>query len=424
MKHVLLITYYFPPYTGIEGNRLNSWASALRKSGFRVTVISRQWKKGAQSNWEDYYREHSETDAHEEPLDEGLTVIRLPYRWSPAFRRFRGRFGGLYYWTNKVVGVLHPETNADYAFREYAMQFIRRERPEFLVVSSPPLNIIRLGHFLKSAFPSMKFIADFRDSYNNDLIQERPRLRLKEKVEAFLFRTHLRRWLRNADCVVSVSTPILETIRKRFHCPTIIVTNGFEEDLFRDVPLHPNGNQFTLSMVGSLYPRQDIGFMCRAIDLFIRQAGDPNIKVQFIGIRGRKNIVNEIRKHIDDRFLHFTDRIERQKALEIMKNSHILLQVGWRGYRGLCPGKVFEYLGAGRNILVAPADGDLTDRVIGETGAGFSAPTIENAAGFLLSKYREWKEHGVLSYSGNPSAISRYTRESQNRKLEEFLRGM
>jgi hypothetical protein len=424
MKHVLLITFYFPPYTGIEGNRMFSWAKSLHQAGFRVTVLTRQWKSGGQSNWADYVSEYHEADELVETIDETYRIIRLPYKWRKGFKKFRSmRLGSLYYWWGKLFGILHPETDAYAAFHDYADKFLRTEKVDFIIVSSPPLNIIRLGHVLKKKYNTM-FIADFRDSFNNKLMQVPPKLSIKEKAEVVFFRKYIRKWLGNADGIVSVSQPVLDTIRRHFSYPSLIVSNGFEKDLFREIPFRPNGQEFIMSMVGSLYPHQEISFMCRGINLFLEKVKPADVKIRFVGIKGRTEVVNEIKKYIDRRHLFFTERIDRMKALEIMRNSHILLQVGWKGYKGFCPGKVFEYLAAGRNILVAPSDGDMTDRVINETRAGISASSVEEVAEYLESKYNEWKKTGSLQYDGDPNAIAVYTREKQNAILTAFLTDM
>ena len=401
---------------------MKSWAGSLQLAGFRVTVLTRQWKKGGQSVWADYIKEYHEGDELVETVEENYKVIRLPYAWRKGFKRFSSlKLGSIYYWWGKLIGNLHPETDAYFNFYKYADKLLRKDPADFLIVSSPPLNIIRLGHELKKKH-KIKFIADFRDSFNNKLMQVPPALNSKEKVESVFFRKHIRKWLSNADGIVSVAEPVLKTISENFSFPSLIVSNGFEQDLFTNIPLYSNGTQFTLSMVGSLYPHQEISFLCKGLSLFLQKIKPADVRIQFIGIKGRHNIVDEIKKYIDDKYLFFTDRIERQQALEIMRNSHILLQVGWKGYKGFCPGKVFEYLAAGRNILVAPADGDLTDKVIRETRSGFSASSIREVADYVESKYNEWKNTGSLTYSGDPNNIAVYSRENQNERLNSFLK--
>src|SRR5687768_2660026 len=149
-KHVLIISFYFPPYTGIEGNRIHSWANSLHEDGFKVTVLTRQWKAGGQNTWKDYFSEYHEKDEIIDNVTDNYRIIRLPYKWNPGFKKFQStRLTSIYYWYNKLIGILHPETDAYHNFYNYANRFLKKEQVDFVIVSSPPLNIIKLGHDLK-----------------------------------------------------------------------------------------------------------------------------------------------------------------------------------------------------------------------------------------------------------------------------------
>ena len=420
-KHVLIVSFYFPPYTGIEGNRIHSWANSLAADGFKVTVITRQWKAGGQNTWQDYFSEYHEADEITETINENLRVIRLPYLWNPGFKRFQStHLTGIYYWYNKLVGILHPETDAYHAFYNYVDKYLSANKTDFVIVSSPPLNIIKLGHDLKKKH-NLHFIADFRDSFNNRLMQKGHSLSLKERAEAMFFRWHIRRWLKNADGITSVSQAVLDTIQKKFQQPTALVMNGFEKDLFNNIQESSRQEKFVISLVGNLYPQQEISFMAKGIRLFIDKIKPADLVIKFIGIKWKTQVVKEIRKYIPEEYLYFSDRVARTEAVSIMRNSQVLLQVGWKDYLGFCPGKVFEYMAAERNILIAPADGDLTDKIIKETSTGYSAATIEDVAHYLEEKYNEWKTSGSIRYHGDREKIDRYTRENQNKILSRFL---
>lgn len=51
--------------------------------------------------------------------------------------------------------------------------------------------------------------------------------------------------------------------------------------------------------------------------------------------------------------LLITNRIDRLEALSMSARSYVLYYIGWKGYRGIYSGKIFEYLGLQRNILLA-----------------------------------------------------------------------
>ncbi len=418
MKRILLITFYYPPYTGIEGNRLNSWAKALTDAGHHVTVLTRQWKAGgAQSNWGDYIAEYREAGELTEIPGPGLRVIRLPHTWGAMYRAARKTpLSGVYYWWSKARGRLHIETDAYNSFHDYAMALLRREEFDLCIVSSPPLNIIRLGYELgrKTGIP---FIADFRDSYSNFLLNPSLTLSRRQRLENIFFRQYLRHWLAPAAAIITVTKEIADTISPSLRQPVAIVRNGYEHGLFDAIPDTMDRETFTITLTGSLYPEQDIAFFCRSVQQFIKREQPRHFKVRFIGIKGRMAVTAVIRKYIPEAYLDFTDRLPREMALRIMRESCLLFQVGWRGYKGYCPGKVFEYMASGRNILVAPADDDLTDRLVQETGTGYSAHTEADAATYIGNQYQYWLRHRSLPYEGRPEEIAKYSREAQNTLL-------
>jgi glycosyltransferase involved in cell wall biosynthesis len=421
MKKVLLLSYYYPPYTGIEGNRINSWANTLASNGFKVTVITRHWKPGAQDDWKDYYREYDEKDISTETINENLSVIRVPYKWSRFFKMiFPTKLSSVFYWSNSFWGHFHIETNAYRALKNTAKSAMAREKFNFIIVSSPPVNIIRLGKYLKKKF-GVPFIADFRDSYDNQLLNPNYIPPVKKKIEFFLFRKSLKRWLAQADIICSVSDAVLQTLPIYSSRKKIIVMNGYEEDNRQLKDRQKNENMFIISIVGSLYPQQDIDFMVKGLYHFIKKINPDKLLIRFVGLKSRLAIRSKIEKEIDAKYLQFTNRVSRDEALQLMHSSSILLQVGWRGYKGFCPGKVFEYLATGKNILVAPGDGDLTDKIIAETNAGRSVTTIEEMADYLSEQYQEWLRCGRLSYHGIPGKLEKYSRKNQNMILVDAL---
>ena len=426
MKKILLLSYYYPPYTGIEGNRIHSWANSLSSNGFNVTVISRHWKNRGQHEWKDYYKEYDEKDVTKEIVNENLSIIRVPYKWTRSFKKlFPTKLSSSFYWINKLFGHFHIETNAYYALKDIASHELEKEEFDFIIVSSPPINIIRLGVYLKKRF-HVPLVADFRDSYNNQLLDPDYVPTLKRRIEFFLFRRSLRSWLAYADVISSVSEEVLQTLPIQSPFKKLVVMNGYEEDNkeLKNQVQNKHEDLFIISVVGNLYAHQDIKFMVGGLDKFIRRINPEKLLIRFVGLKSKESVRSTIEKLIDKKYLQFTERVPRHMALEFMHSSSILLDVGWKGYKGVCAGKVLEYLAVGKNILLAPADGDLTDRIIAETNAGRSVHSIEEMEEYLCQKYQEWLQYGILSYHGIPEKLDKYSRKNQNmilvNKLKDF----
>jgi len=89
--------------------------------------------------------------------------------------------------------------------------------------------------------------------------------------------------------------------------------------------------------------------------------------------------------------------------------------------KGIYTGKVFEYLGARRPILVIPRTEGVLDELMEETGAGVAASSEEELIMLLAKWYDEFLTTGSLKYRGKEEAISKYTREQQARKLAQVF---
>jgi glycosyltransferase involved in cell wall biosynthesis len=415
MKRVLLLSYYYPPYTGIEGNRVSSWASSLVANGFQVTVVTRQWKVGGQHEWKDYFSEYIEGNTSEETVNENLRVLRVPYKWGRKYKAIASSsFSSIMYWYYKAKGDFHIETDAYNALKGTAVSELRKQSYDFILVSSPPLNIIKLGVDLKNEF-KLPLVADFRDSYNNYLLNPTFQPPFKARVETFFFRHYLKKWLRKSDIITSVSDSVLQTLPLAWQQKQVVIMNGYGNDAINNEPIR--SKVFTISYVGSLYPNQQISFMAEGFSNFLQKVNSDKVLIRFIGLKSGVEVRRQIEAHIEKKHLFFSDRVLRSEALQHMRTSDLLLQVGWPGFKGLIPGKVFEYLASRRDILVAPGDGDLTDRIVKETNAGVSVNTIEEMVNYLLERYREWENNGCISYNGIWAEIEKYSRENQNLKL-------
>jgi hypothetical protein len=149
----------------------------------------------------------------------------------------------------------------------------------------------------------------------------------------------------------------------------------------------------------------------------LSELSDPLIQFNFIGTDSIQEIGDLIRTEIPKKHLLITKRIPRPEALKYLENSHIVWQPEMPGYKGMYTGKIFEYLGAKRPIIIAPSMGDVLDKLLEETQAGYSFKTTEEITSHILIQYQNWLQTGSIEYNGNHDIISNYSRENQSKKL-------
>ncbi len=110
----------------------------------------------------------------------------------------------------------------------------------------------------------------------------------------------------------------------------------------------------------------------------------------------------------------------------MQRDSEVLLliasEAGGRG-TGVIPGKVFEYLAAGRPILAAVPPGGAAAGLIEEVGAGVvaAADDVEALRAALLELHGRWKR-GELQVELSPEARERVSRRARVAELAELVR--
>ena len=166
---------------------------------------------------------------------------------------------------------------------------------------------------------------------------------------------------------------------------------------------------------------QDISICMEGIKLFSEKVDKQKVQFNFIGIESVPAVAEKIRDDLKGLPVLITNKIERDKALQYMVQSHVLLYMGWKGFKGIYSAKIFEYLGAARNILIAPGDDDVLDELVTSCKAGMIANSEEEFLNYMMKCYNEWLQTGEVSYSGDEMEIKKYSREKQAQILAETI---
>jgi glycosyltransferase involved in cell wall biosynthesis len=432
MRKVIIVSYYFPPNTTIVSSfRPYSWYCEFEKHDLLPVIVTRHWTDKPITSSE---------EAIAEDLREKLVVVEgkrkiiyLPYhntvlqkgatkKTTSAISRMATK---LYELAGLFSGNFTNEPNLYAAFKNELPGIIREEKPDLVIFSALPVSLIRLAHDVKKTF-RIPVVVDFKDFWNNNLLNDNYRFTKQAKFYFFVQERFIRRWLQNIDMIMSVSQPILDKVSAHTKAAPFLLHNGYERNLFRDITEKEDSQTFSIVLTGMLYPLQDRSLLINGFNRFLAVNKFPgDVKLFFIGLAYVTDIADDVRKSIPEKNLFISNRLPRKEALCYMKRASVLLYAGWKGWRGIYSGKIFEYLGAQRNILLAPGDDDVLDALLQETKAGKIANTEEEMATILQAWYDEWKKSGKLQYNGELSIIENYTREALAekfaKKLKEFF---
>lgn len=273
---------------------------------------------------------------------------------------------------------------------------------------------------------------DFRDLWNNRVIHRHYQPNLTERVQDALTRCHWKKWLSRALFFSITSQEWLDKIGEFSNTKGIVIQNGFDPHLF-DVreTLENSAEEFLVLHTGSIYSHQRLEIFLEGCRLFLDRVNPKKFRVYFIGA-DRKGLPGQlsgymhapkkfIESFLDPSVCQVTRRIPKVDVARKILHSQLLLFPGLPTSPGTHLGKIFDYLGSGKNILMVPDDQSVVGGLIRETKSGSIANIPEEVCRVLTSCYQEWEESGSLAYAGNQGEIMKYTRENQVKKMAEAI---
>ena len=120
-------------------------------------------------------------------------------------------------------------------------------------------------------------------------------------------------------------------------------------------------------------------------------------------------------------FVLCTERCAKEKILEIERNSHLLFYPAWKGFNGIIPSKIYEYISSGTFTLVVPSDNGEVEKIITQSGCGAVANTSEEAYSILKQAYTLYLQGKRMTSALSPENAYFFSREHQAKRLADLL---
>lgn len=428
-KKILIITYYWPPAGGPGVQRWLKFAKYLPEFGWKPVIYTPENPS---------YPLLDETLMNDVPEDIEIvrTKIWEPYQLAEKLNKSNKKFkagqfdvGKNQSWKSKLSiwvrgNFFIPDARVFWVKPsiQFLEKYIQENNIDTIVTSGPPHSLHLIGLGLKDKFPNLKWIADFRDpwteiSYYKHLKLTKSSDKKHRQLESAVFK--------NADITLATSYTDAENFRKA-GANSVCITNGFDES-DSDKPKIQTENilkdKFTLSYIGVLEQLRNPENLWKVLDELVKENIDfaKYFSLKFVG-------------RIDDKILNFIESsslknhilnlgyLAHGKAVEEMQTSEILLITNFpnESSKGIIPGKIFEYLASGKQILSFGPDQADVSKILNETQSGkhFSYSDSETVKKFILEKFDLWK-NGQLSE--NTQHIEQFSRKNLTKQLSEIL---
>jgi hypothetical protein len=241
----------------------------------------------------------------------------------------------------------------------------KKWRPDLIFGSALPASSLYASRAIAREV-GVPWVAEFRDLWAESHYYSLPHWR------RVLDRLLEQRLLKSASAVVTVSNTLAGQLRQRTSVPVEVIFNGID-DVPRELHARASVRSPTLEIVhtGQLIPgKRDPRPLLEALAMLGEIAADINVR--FFG--RRLDVVTQEMRELPSRArVSVHDPVSRQSAVQIQGEADLLLLLLWNhpSERGVVTSKLFEYLGAQRQILVVgPADGEAAS-IVKECEAGY-----------------------------------------------------
>jgi hypothetical protein len=295
-------------------------------------------------------------------------------------------------------------------------RILAARRFDLIVSSAAPFSSHVVAHRLH-AWSQVPWVGDFSDPYAENPFVERPEWR--RRIDRALEDS----WFRSLDGVI-VPVPEMREFFLRRHPKTSadsihVIPYGFDDELIAATePRHFEG--FTVVHTGTFYHGlRDPGPFFRGLSL----VRDLPLRVVHAGVLHEDWVRALEQLGISDRF-EVLGLLPREGVVPLQLGGSCLLSIGNRGGLQL-PGKLLDYLGAGRPILALRNDThDIAADLVESTRSGLVVPNEPaSIAEAIRSMYAWWKE-GALDARFTHDGARDYAWSNLESRLDGALRGL
>ena len=417
---LLVITYYWPPSGGAGVQRCLKFVKHLGHFGVVATVLT------VDANQATYPVRDESLLADVPP---GVRVIRTstsePFE---SYKKLTGRavpYGG--FANEGKPGLLQkalrfvrgnlfiPDPRRGWnrhALAAAEQLLAAGEQFDAVLTSSPPHSTQLIGLELQRRY-GLRWLADLRDPwtdiyYYKDLHHT--------PLAAWLDARYERRVLAHADAVL-VTSP--ET-KRLFMAKTpalpaakfLVLPNGYDESDFGQ-PSRPPTDCLRITHTGTITELYHLSRLLEAVAACAAAHPAVPLRLRFVG-----QVSAQLRGQISGAGLNalteYIDFVPHGKSVQYLLESSVLLMAIPDVPRnlGILPGKVFEYLAAGKPILCIGPRGCDADNLLRECGAGEALPYEE--AELMRQTLEQLVAHWLVNPNLDLPALSnaRYSRQA------------
>jgi len=420
VRNVLFIVYYFPPMGSSGVQRPLKFIKYLREFGWNPIILAPE--PGAYHTFDksleeellnmnvDVHRVKANTPFHLAGWKQREIKV-IPDRIAEIIRGILSFF----YLPDNKTGWIRPAL-------EKAHILIKKHNIDMVFSTSPPPSnhLISAEIARKYGIPA---VMDFRDDWLEYQSATYPTRWHKNKNARIEKET-----VQAASGVVANNKATLESIRSRTDPEGIIpfktIYHGYDPEDFESVPQEKNKNQrFTLLHSGHFYQERQPDILLNTLSELIAEGFiDKNeLELHFQGGLEAKHYKVIEKLGLRDNLVDY-GYVDHSKAVKNLFKADLLWFIinHKNQSRTVTPGKMFEYMAAGKPILGLIEDGDSRE-ILNKYNCGFYAnpDDPEQVKSVLRDIILKWRENDLPK--PNAALINKHNRRTLTGELADFF---
>ena len=400
--HILLIHQAFAALDEPGGTRHYELARSLARRGHRVTVVASpiSYLTGAQS---------APRGAQMESTENGQIIILRTYAYAPIHRSF----------VHRVIGFFSFMATSFWAG-------LKVQGVDLVWGTSPPI-FQGVTAWLLARLKGVPLVLEVRDLWpafavEVGVLRQPLLIRASEWLEAFLYR--------HADRMMINSPGFREHIQARGGKAIELIPNGADPGMFNPGDRgtafrqkHSLEGKFVALYAGAHGMSNDLGVLLDAAE---KLQGHPEIAIVLLGDGKEKPALIEsaTRRQLDN--VHFVASVPKTEMAEALAASDACIAIlkPVLLYGTVYPNKVFDYMAAGRPVILA-IDGVIREVVETAQAGIFSPPgDADKLAEALLSLSQDPETAQAMGKRGRAYVEAHFDRSVLGEKLADMIEAM
>lgn len=406
-RKVLVVAYYFPPY-GLSGvQRTVQFVKNLTHYGWQPIVFTPAPEAASVYAFD---------ESSLAKLPEGTVIYRTP---APKSRKKSDDNVVLpsKFWTNfkyRLASLFRqPDNRIGWKKTAVLMgkRIIQEEKIEVIFAVAPPFTDFLIAAELAKEC-NLPFVVDYRHLWQEDSEHFYPtpfHKAYNSKIEQEI--------LNRVDKIIVTSRQNKEKLLQTYgflrHNDVRIVPHGFDDREFLDLlrKYRPNPEKFTITHAGVFHDTTPKYFL-KALNLFLTKHPEAKaiITARFVGAM-RKNHAKLVKKNKLESNVEMTGFVEHSEVLKNLVESDVLWLV--TPLMENVPGRMSEYFGARKPIIVCAPEGSFARTLATESKAAIAVnpKDMKQIMEALETLYEQWQKHQL------PVPNEKFVSQFDSRKL-------